>query len=109
MAHALLSSLLLRGRCSRGEGRGQKRPSRRTPTLLVKIGRLFQFRIPHEIMLDPKLRAGSGEECFNAGTRSDGLGCVEFRGRDAAELSLFRVVVQIAAEQNRPGLSKFQE
>src|SRR5438034_10980586 len=71
--------------------------------LFVKFRRLLQPGIGREVVLNPKLSTGFFQKRLDGRSGRDGLRDVEFRGRDSIELPLLRIMIKIAAQQNRAG------
>src|SRR5438105_2553635 len=60
-------------------------------------------------MLDPELRSSLSQQSFYGRARGGSLGGIEFGRRNAIELALFGIVIEVAAEHDRPGLCQLQK
>src|SRR6266516_1217542 len=77
--------------------------------LVIKLRRLLELGICCEVMLNPKLSAGFLQERFDGRSGCDRLVGIEFGGRNLLQLSLFWIMIKIAAEQDRSSLREFQK
>src|SRR5580704_1162229 len=64
--------------------------------LVVKCGRLLQFGVSCEVVLNPKLGAGLFQERFDRRATGTRLVLIIFERWDAAERALFRKVIEVA-------------
>src|SRR2546423_14435864 len=60
-------------------------------------------------MLDPELRVDARDEGFDGRAGRGGLFPAEFGGRNLPERALFRIVIEVSTQHDRPGLLEIEE